>query len=252
LITVLLSAVVLFLFERQQAVDGFRFPNNNNPNLLKSRRNIIASITQFTVMVLIDSRMHQMDANALSLPFVDQQQDHRQKELCLVNVLRLQYWAGSASNKLNVLDISDEESRKRIYMEARLGSKVMVATSKKISGGATANVYMLKTLHLRECLDDLSYYADRNSKRKMDNYKTDLIESLASIVEFDGLETTQDDSPRSSLMLSMYNSEKSIYVQRMLGERIVPLIDDILRVFGPDAKAEAEYNMREFYPSEII
>jgi len=175
---------------------------------------------------------------------------HRVK-LCLVNLLRLQFWADSVSDKLKALDASDEEGRKRLYMEARLGSKVMVAKSKKISGGATVNVFMLKSLQLRECLDDLTYYVDRSSKRKMDQYKEDLIESLASIVEFDGLETTQDDSPRSSLTLNMYNSQKSAYVQRMLGERIVPLTDDILRLFGPETRVQTESYMREFYPSEI-
>jgi len=85
----------------------------------------------------------------------------------------------------------------------------------------------------------------------MDQYKDDLIESLASIVEFDGLETTQADSPASTLTLNMYNSQKGIYVQRMLGERIVPLTDDIIRLFGADARVQSEYYMREFYPSEM-
>jgi hypothetical protein len=256
LVAVLVPAVVLFSLERHLAVDCFQFPNNNNnnnsnPNHLKNRRNIIASLTQFTSLVLLDPRMHQKDVNALSLPFGDQQQNRRQKELCLVNLLRLQFWADSVSEKLKALDTDDEESRKKVYMEARLGSKVMVASSKKISGGATVNVFMLKGLHLRECLDDLTYYADKSSKKQMDQYKDDLIESIASIVEFDGLETTQDDSPRSTLTLGMYNSQKSIYVQRMLGERIVPLTDDILLLFGPDAKVQTELYMREFYPSEI-
>ncbi len=209
----------------------------------------MASLAQFTSMVLLDPIVSQKNANALS--FFDQQQDRRQKELCLVNLLRLQYWASSVSDKLNELDINDDEGRKKLYVEARLGSKVMVASSKKISGGATANVFMLKGLNLRECLDDLTYYADKSSKRQMAEYKDDLIESIASLVEFDGLETTQDDSPRSSLTLSMYNPQKSIFVQRMLGERIVPLTDDILRLFGPEARAQTEYYMKEFYPSEM-
>ena len=196
LVAVLVPAVVLFSLERHLAVDCFQFPNNNNnnnsnPNHLKNRRNIIASLTQFTSLVLLDPRMHQKDVNALSLPFGDQQQNRRQKELCLVNLLRLQFWADSVSEKLKALDTDDEESRKKVYMEARLGSKVMVASSKKISGGATVNVFMLKGLHLRECLDDLTYYADKSSKKQMDQYKDDLIESIASIVEFDGLETTK-------------------------------------------------------------
>eukprot|EP00536_Pseudo-nitzschia_multiseries_P012246 jgi/Psemu1/308937/fgenesh1_kg.458_\ len=112
---------------------------------------------------------------------------------------------------------------------------------------------MLKSLHLRECLDDLTYYADKGPKRqKMNRYREDLIESLASIVEFDGLETTQDPSPRSSLTLTMYNSQKGVFVQRMLAERVVPLIDDILRLFDTDTRAQSEEYMREYYPSEVM
>ncbi len=243
--------VVLFSLERPHAVDSFQFPKSRNPFELKNRRNIIASLAQFTSIFLLEPIVSQKNAKALSLPFVDPQQDRRQKELCLVNLLRLQFWAETVSNKLKEIDIDDDESRKKLYVEARLGSKVMVAESKKISGGATANVFMLKGLHLRECLDDLTFYADKSSKRQMAQYKDDLIESIASIVEFDGLETTQDDSPRSSLTLSMYNSQKSIFVQRMLGERIVPLTNDILRLFGSEARAQTEFYMREFYPSEM-
>lgn len=243
--------VVLFSLERPHAVDSFQFPKSSNQFELKNRRNIIASLAQFTSIFLLEPIVSQKNAKALSLPFVDPQQDRRQKELCLVNLLRLQFWAETVSNKLKEIDIDDDESRKKLYVEARLGSKVMVAESKKISGGATANVFMLKGLHLRECLDDLTFYADKSSKRQMAQYKDDLIESIASIVEFDGLETTQDDSPRSSLTLSMYNSQKSIFVQRMLGERIVPLTNDILRLFGPEARAQTEFYMREFYPSEM-
>lgn len=251
LVMVLVPVMVCFSSRRQMAVECFRFPNNNYPNHLINRRNVIAALTQFTSLMLLDPRIDQKDATALSLPFVNQEQDRRQKELCLVNLLRLQYWANSVVERLKTSDADDEESRKSIYLEARLGSKVIVAESKRISGGATVNVFMLKGLHLRECLDDLTYYADQSSKRKMDQYREDLIESLASIVEFDGLETTQDDSPRSSLTLSQYSSRKSIFVQRMLGERIIPLTDDILRLFGPETIAQTEYYMREFYPSEM-
>ena len=251
-ITAYFLAAVLFLSERQQLVNSFRFANtHHDPKQGNHRRNFIASFTQITSTVLLAPVIHRTDANAISIPFIDQQQDRRQKELCLVNLLRLQFWAVSLSEKLKELDADDEEGRKSLYLEARLGSKVMVAETKRISGGATANVFMLKGLHLRECLDDLTYYADKSSKRQMNQYKEDLIESIASIVEFDGLETTQDDSPRSSLTLSMYNSQKSIFVQRMLGERIVPLTNDIIRVFGSETREQIEAYMREFYPSEM-
>ncbi|MGK3760254.1 MAG: hypothetical protein ACI8RD_012571, partial [Bacillariaceae sp.] len=35
-------------------------------------------------------------------------------------------------------------------------------------------------------------------------------------------------------------------------ERIVPLIDDIIKLFGPNAKEQSESFMREYYPSEIL
>jgi hypothetical protein len=98
----------------------------------------------------------------------------------------------------------------------------------------------------------LKFYAGKiSSKKLMDNYQTDLIEALASIVEFDGLETTQDPSPRSALTLQMYTDQKGLFVQRMLAERVAPLTDEIIRLFGPDAKTQAAYNVREFYPKEI-
>ena len=208
------------------------------------RRQFIATTTLGSIAVL-DPRNIQRDANALF-----EKKDRRQKELCLVDVLRLQFWANGVVEKLSALDISDELS-KSLYLEARLGSKVMVAETKKISGGATANVFMLKSLHIRDSLEDLTFYADRGSKRQMAQCRDDLIEALASIVEFDGLETTQDPSPRSSLTLKMYNAQKCVYVQRMLAERVVPLVEEILRLFGPDAKAESLLFIREYYPSEI-
>mmetsp|Transcript_6156 Transcript_6156/g.15221 ORF Transcript_6156/g.15221 Transcript_6156/m.15221 type:complete len:269 (-) Transcript_6156:2656-3462(-) len=251
-ITAYFLAAVILSSERQKLVNSFRFANTrHDPKQRNHRRIFIASVAQITSTLILEPIVHRTDAAALSIPFIDQQQDRRQKELCLVNLLRLQYWAVSVSDKLKELDADDEEGRKRLYLEARLGSKVMVAGTKKISGGATANVFMLKGLHLRECLDDLTYYADKSSKRQMNQYREDLIESIASIVEFDGLETTQDDSPRSSLTLSMYNSQKSIFVERMLGERIVPLTNDIIRVFGPDTRVQIEAYMKEFYPSEM-
>merc|ERR1711966_125326 len=42
----------------------------------------------------------------------------------------------------------------------------------------------------------------------------ELVEALASLVEFDGLETTWDPSPRSSLMLGMYTPQKGAFVYR--------------------------------------
>merc|ERR1719162_577473 len=179
-------------------------------------------------------------SRANAVPFI-REEDRRQKELCVVNLLRLQFWAISLSDGLKGSEINDEERRKTLYLEARLGSKVIVSPTKNVNGGATVKVFMLKSLNIKDCLKDLTYYVnDAYSKKQMIQKKDDLIESLASIVEFDGLETTQDSSPRSSLTLSMYTPVKVIYVQRMLSERIVPLIDDIVHLFGEDTMRQSE------------
>merc|ERR1712137_981598 len=148
------------------------------------------------------------------------------------------------------LSASEIDKRKSLYLEARLASKVIVSPMKPISGGATVNVFMLKSLSIKECLKDLQYYVDSSSKNKLSQLNDDLIESLASIVEFDGLETTQDPSPRSSLTLSMYNSQKAIYVQRMLGERVVPLVDAILSLFELDTVQQCKQYIIDYYPTE--
>ena len=245
---VVFTIVALFLLQQQHA-EGFRIQNNDQK---LNRRKFTASlvvIPQLVSIFALDPTNNSQKANALQYF----EQDRRQKELCLVNLLRLQYWSNTLSEKLKgSSETIDEEKRKSLYLEARLGSKVMVAESKRISGGATINVYMLKGLHIKDCCKDLIFYADKGSKKQMTQYSEDLVDALASIVEFDGLETTQDDSPRSSLTLSMYTSQKAIFVQRMLAERIVPLIDDIIKLFSPDAREQSELFMREYYPSEIL
>jgi hypothetical protein len=242
-------------------VDGIIVHNSSSNKILASRRSVMVSLPGLVVSTVFGldpgptvdqhqiGRPNSYVANAV--PTLGDRRDRRQLELCLVNILRLQYWAISLSEDMKTVERS-EDQRKRDYLEARLGSKVMVAVSKKIGGGATTNVFMLKTLQLTECLDDLKFYAGRmGSKKQMDEYKIDLIEALASIVEFDGLETTQDPSPRSALTLQMYTDQKGVYVQRMLSERVVPLIDDILRLFGPDAKSQSVDLVAEFYPKEV-
>ena len=132
------------------------------------------------------------------------------------------------------------------YLEARLAAKAMV--SKKVGGGANANVYMLGGLQIKECLADLKWYS---KTRKMDQLNDDLLESLASIVEFDGLESVKDPSPRSSLTLSQFSDQKSRYVSRMLSERVSPLAEEIVTLFGPDARTTSESYIRQYYSNEL-
>jgi hypothetical protein len=245
-----------------QQASALHQPHRPERSATIHRRVLISSVVPLAPLFLLDSpsainhnsqRPSASVANA-ALPFTEQEKDRRQLDLCLVNLLRLQYWAITVSTKLQPSSdnvAANEETIKNAYLEARLGSKVMVAKTKKIGGGANANVFMLKGLQIKDCLDDLKYYAERSSKKQMSQYAEDLVEALASIVEFDGLETTQDPSPRSSLTLGMFNSEKQRYVQRMLAERVVPLTDDILRVFGPDTKARCTSILQEVYPREV-
>jgi hypothetical protein len=208
-----------------------------------SRRSFLATSTILPFTLTGTWSLMQPPANAL--PFVEQK-ERRQKELCIVNVLRLGYWAETVASALET-SVTDDE-RKKAYLEARLGAKAMVAEKNKIGGGATSRIFSLLSLQITACLDDLKYYA---KNKKMDQYKEDLREALASIVEFDGLETTQDPSPRSTLTLAQYNDQKALYVRRMLSERIVPLTKDIVGLFGADTRVLCEGYVRDYYPNEL-
>ena len=186
-------------------------------------------------------------ANAFSFFFDSTNNDRRQKELCIVNLLRLQYWAQTISSSLE--SSQDIERRKKGYLEARLGAKAIVAKKQKVGGGATAQVFLLVSLGIKGCLDDLTFYA--KDKKKVEQLKEDLTEALASIVEFDGLETTQDPSPRSSLTLGQFNNQKAQFVRRMLSERIVPLTQELIDYFGAETRAQCEAYVREYYRSEL-
>jgi hypothetical protein len=78
-----------------------------------------------------------------------------------------------------------------------------------------------------------------------------LLESLASLVEFDGLETTQDPSPRSALMLSMYNKEKETFLRRMLKDRIISTAKTIVASVDPDVRYRCEAYVLATYPNEV-
>jgi hypothetical protein len=225
------------------------------------------------------------DAIALpGLPLFGGSNNRRQLELCLVTILRTEYWAINISQSLNnkllspttsaprstddddneqtIVDESDNQ-RKQPYLEARLGAKALI--TQKIGGGANSRVQILGGLHLRECLDDIVYWcslrkdngvnSNNNNKRictnELPNYITELIESLASIVEFDGLETTTDPSPRSSLMLSMYTSDKAKFVYRTLVERVIPSCEYILNIFGLERRQLIEEYVVRDYSSEV-
>jgi len=173
--------------------------------------------------------------------------DRTQLELCLVTVLRTKYWAIELCESLeNAFTVNDENKSKFLYLEARLGAKALL--TQQIGGGASNRVYILAGLKLRECLNDgVAWYGDHvklrpkssinnlKSIRELQEVADEIIYVLGSIVEFDGLESTTDPSPRSSLMLRMYSKEKLIFIQRILSEQLLSNLDKYLSFFDSSA-----------------
>jgi len=159
------------------------------------------------------------------------------------------------------------ETMKSPYLEARLGAKASLTG--KIGGGANGNVYNLGSIEIRECLKDAEYWYDeyfyKNLKNESSEQKAvlkkqrvallaaseDIVESLAAVVEFDGLESLQDASPRSSLALSMYNDSKANFIQRTLNERTLVCCDVLVNCFGREERDVCERYIKVNYPSEF-
>jgi len=247
-------------------------PNNSYTN---ERRSFLISSA-----LTSSSLLYPFKQEAHALPFL--QQERTQLELCLVQVLRTKYWAmnvaksmntkllspATNNNSTNVIELSDTQ-RKQPYLEARLGAKAIL--TKKIGGGANSNVVKLAGFQLKDCLDDGRYWCTelaktnqlpgqstgqlKNGKRfcsnELQSITDEIIESLASIVEFDGLETTVDPSPRSSLMMNMYDSKKGTFVYRTLVERIIPSCDRYLQAFGSERLNVCQEFVRREYPDEM-
>ena len=70
-------------------------------------------------------------------------------------------------------------------------------------------------------------------------------------MEFDGLETTLDPSPRSSLMLGKYTNQKAQFVTRMLKERVIPSCDALVRCFDGEARERSMRYLRENFYNEL-
>jgi hypothetical protein len=162
-------------------------------------------------------------------------------------------------------EVLTENQRKLPYLEARLGAKALL--TQKIGGGANNNVLKLASFNLKECLDDAKYWCNQLAKsnqltggkrlctNELSSISDDLVEALASLVEFDGLETTIDPSPRSSLMLSMYTSQKGTFVYRTLTERVIPACEQYLNVFEDRRRLCLEFIRRDYsdeVPFEVL
>jgi hypothetical protein len=214
----------------------------------QSSRVVVASRRKALVIIggaassVITFQTHGGRASAAALLPAGKQR--RQLDLCIVTLLRVKYWAQMASSSLQ--QVEPEERRKQHYLETRLAAKALV--SQKVGGGATFKVYTLSTLQFRGCLDDIAWYS---KSKEVTQLAQDLIESLAAIVEFDGLETTTDPSPRSSLTLSAYTPQKETFVRRMLSERVIPLSDGIVNSFDPAVRQRCDQYVQATYPNEI-
>lgn len=217
-------------------------------------------------------------SSALLIPteskaFPFQTVERRQLELCTATILRLKYWSENVA--LSIQRNIDRESSssssatiiKGPYMEARLGAKA--ALTGKVGGGANGQVYQIASFQLKACVKDALFYSNEQytqeiktasrgqkgqlkiQKQIVDNAAEDIIESIAAVVEFDGLDNVQDPSPRSSLALAQYTDVKATYVKRILLERTIPACNTFVRGFGTDKMRLVERFVARTYPNEL-
>lgn len=228
------------------------------------RRRFIQNLSRSLLLVATVSPSGANSANAI--PFIGGgAEDKRQLELCLVTVLRVKYWAMGVSKSIDDLLLKTgaavpSDLEKSPYLEARLGSKALLTG--RVGGGANSKVYALAGLQLKGCLKDAEYWAtvqaklgdkkDRNAAiQRYAAASEGIVESLAACVEFDGLETTLDPSPRSSLMLAQYTNQKAQFVTRMLKERVIPSCDALMRCFDGEARERSMRYLRENFYNEL-
>eukprot|EP00977_Amphora_coffeiformis_P017387 scaffold5623_cov120-Amphora_coffeaeformis.AAC.3 len=173
--------------------------------------------------------------------------ERRQLELCLVAVWRVVYWADSLATDLGNPSLS-MDTRKERYLEARLAGKAILTG--KIGGGANYKVYTLSTLQLPDCLQDLS--EAYNKSLSFGETIREFHESIASLVEFDGMDTLTDPSPRSSLTLTQFDGRKESFVRRILVERVAPLGKKIIQSFPAENVAVSQRYIQQNYANEIF
>ena len=232
--------------------------------IFRSRRQLLWHSLESSLFVAGLVSLSPSDASAI--PFLGGgAEDKRQLELCLVTVLRVKYWAMGVSKSIDSLlqrtgSALPPDIEKAPYLEARLGCKALLTG--RVGGGANQQVYKLAGLQLKECLKDAEYWSNLQAKAgdkkdklaAIQRYATaseGVVESLAACVEFDGLETTLDPSPRSSLMLGQYTNQKAQFVTRMLKERVIPNCDALVKCFDGEARERSMRYLRENYYSEL-
>lgn len=169
--------------------------------------------------------------------------DRRQLDLCLVAVLRVLYWTRDLDRRFRA-----NEQVQDVYLEARLGAKAIL--TKKIGGGANGRVISLGGLSLPEVLEDLESYAPHQST--FFDLRRDVIEALASLVEFDGFDSLTDPSPRASLTMRQYTDQKGTFCRRTISERLLPALTLVLNTFDPDVLQRSKSYTKLYYPEEVI
>lgn len=164
--------------------------------------------------------------------------ERRQLEVCLVAIMRVVLWAQSLERPLGP----------QTYLQCRLGAKAILTG--KIGGGSTERVVSLANLQVKSCLNDLQYYAE--NPRRYDDLRQDWVESIAGLVEFDGLDNLIDPSPRSSLALAQYTDKKAKFCQRLVDEKIIPVGNQLVQLFPATAISTSQRYISQYYPDELL
>ena len=109
-----------------------------------------------------------------------------------------------------------------------------------------AAVYRLSTLQFTGCLHDLvSSYG--LSAQLAQTWRED----IAALIEFDGLDSVLDPSPRSNLTMQQYNDTKRKFVQRQFEERVIPTGQRVMQQF-PERQARVQEYLQKYYADELL
>ncbi|GMI60750.1 hypothetical protein ScalyP_jg2158 [Parmales sp. scaly parma] len=126
------------------------------------------------------------------------------------------------------------------YIAIRLATKDLL-TSKGAS--------YLSSFDFRHRLAIASSYSLNEATAK--SLSQELIEQLASIVEFDGLDQLAYDSPRTSLMMRQITQDKIKYVRRTVAT-ILDLLLAIEECYGEEQQEYIIRLMTQYYPDEVV
>jgi hypothetical protein len=245
------SAAAMVLTAKTSLSTTQPFATSLNVNRPSRRQLVTASCAYATIASSSASSLR--PAFAFGFHSENQNQRRRQVELCLVAIQRVAYWADRQATALldnNNSSSSSEQRRKELYLESRVGAKAIL-TSK----GSGYNTYTLGTLNIPACLADLEWHARQELSKSLagnvEDAKQRFTEGLASIVEFDGLETLTDPSPRPTLTLAQYTDAKALFVVRSFRESVLPASRQLLQSFGTEPLETAQRYIEQYYSSEI-